>query len=310
MGGLDRSVTAGCPRTICDVIPQIALVSCDPLLPEGDSGDAPLSAALVNRGYQVEVASWSDSAVNWQRFDLTVLRSTWDYTLRQADFLSWLPTVPRLHNPATVVAANSDKRYLGLLVDAGLPVVETAFSAPGTVLELPSSGQFVIKPAVGAGSRGAGRFDADQPGELDRAVDHAARLHALGRTVMVQPYLHAVDSEGETAMIYFDGKFSHAIGKGRMLEPGAGYEAEGSSLWLAENISPRTPSAAEHAAADRIIGYLSPSEPLLYARIDLLPTAAGPVLLEAELAEPSLFFDHHPGSAEVMAAAIARRIGA
>ena len=42
-------------------------------------------------------------------------------------------------------------------------------------------------------------------------------LHAAGRTVIVQPYLDGVDVRGETALIYIDGTFSHAVTKGAML---------------------------------------------------------------------------------------------
>jgi hypothetical protein len=47
--------------------------------------------------------------------------------------------------------------------------------------------------------------------------------------------------------------------------------------------------------------------PVLYARIDLLPTATGPELVELELAEPSLFLEFADGAAARFAAAIAGR---
>ena len=293
--------------------PHVAVVTCDPLLPDGDSGDGPLVKALKDREARVSVVSWSDPGVDWEGFDLAVLRSCWDYTSRREEFLAWLDRVPRLQNPASVVRTNTDKTYLRALTEAGLPVVPTTFVTPGAPLELPTSGTFVVKPSIGAGSRGAGRFDADQPGELGRATDHAAHLHAAGRTLLVQPYLADVDSAGETAMIFIDGEFSHAIRKGPMLGAGAGYEVDGSALFIEENISVREPSPAEHAVARRILDQLTPEGPLLYARIDLLPTADGPVLVEAELTEPSLFLDRvddrpDPAAAR-MAEAILARVG-
>ena len=45
--------------------------------------------------------------------------------------------------------------------------------------------------------------------------------------------------------------------------------------------------------------------PLLYARVDLIPDADGaPLLVELELAEPSLFLGTAPGSADRFADAI------
>ncbi len=46
----------------------------------------------------------------------------------------------------------------------------------------------------------------------------------------------------------------------------------------------------------------------LYARVDLLPTADGPVIIELELTEPSLFLEHDSASADRFAAAIAGRL--
>jgi hypothetical protein len=48
--------------------------------------------------------------------------------------------------------------------------------------------------------------------------------------------------------------------------------------------------------------------PLLYARVDLIRAADGsPRVLELELTEPSLFFDHAPGTATRFARAVAER---
>lgn len=292
--------------------PLIALASCDDLLPNGDLGDQPLRAALLDRGAKVVVASWSDPAVDWTAFDLTLIRSTWDYSARREEFLRWLPRVPRLHNPATTVAANSDKSYLRDLIGLGLPVIPTEFAEPGQPIELPEVGEYVLKPSVGAGSRGAGRFGTAQgsasPAERTRALAHIEHLHAAGRTVLRQPYIDAVDQAGETGLVFIDGVFSHAIRKGRMLAEGAAFDATGPSLFIEENITGRSPSAAERAVAERVLAALTPAGPLLYARIDLLPGSDGPLLVEAELTEPSLFFEHGPESAERLADAILRRL--
>jgi glutathione synthase/RimK-type ligase-like ATP-grasp enzyme len=288
---------------------RIAIATCDALLPDGDRGDGPLFDHLHVQGVQPTVVSWSDPAVEWDSFDLTLIRSTWDYSARRADFLAWLASVPRLHNPAEVVAANTDKVYLRALAAAGVPVVPTVFVEPGEEVLLPEAGEFVIKPSVGAGSRGAGRFAADQAGDLDRAAKHAEQLHGAGRTLMIQPYLAGVDTAGETALIFLDGEFSHSIRKGRMLGQGDSFEVDGPSLFIEENISPCRPSAAELDTAGRALDQLAPDGPLLYARIDLIPSDDGPVVIEAELTEPSLFLDVEPAAAQRLATAILARLG-
>ena len=50
-------------------------------------------------------------------------------------------------------------------------------------------------------------------------------------------------------------------------------------------------------------------EPPLYARIDLLPGPDGPVLIELELVEPSLFLGYAPGAGDRLAAAVSARVG-
>jgi glutathione synthase/RimK-type ligase-like ATP-grasp enzyme len=279
-------------------------------MPTGDGDDLPLVQALTDLGFEVGMVPWDQPGVDWSAFDATVIRATWNYTLRRDEFLKWVPSVPRLHNPAPVVLSNTDKTYLAELADAGLPVVPTRLVPPGAELELPDSGEFVLKPSIGAGSRGVGRFDADRPGAHQLAREHAERLHAAGRTVLVQPYLDAVDTAGETALIFFDGVFSHAARKGPMLQPDARHQLAGEALYIEENISARQPSEAELAVAERVFKHANAGLPenLLYARIDLLPGPDGPVVVELELVEPSLFLLHADGAAGRLAAAISARV--
>jgi hypothetical protein len=103
--------------------------------------------------------------------------------------------------------------------------------------------------------------------------------------------------------MYIRGTYSHAIRKGALLTgPDVGVEG----LYREEDISPRDPSPAERAAAGRVLAAI-PFDPatLLYARVDLIPDEAGtPLLLELELAEPSLFLGHGNGAPDRLAAAI------
>lgn len=284
---------------------SVRLATCA-AFPDGDEDAPALRRALGECNIDARWVVWADPAVDWSS-GLTVLRSTWDYTQRRAQFLDWVRRVPALLNPAEVVVWNSDKTYLRDLERAGVPITPTLVAPPGTVASLPSEGEFVVKPSVGAGSRGVGRF---QPAEVVAATRHVAALHAAGRTVLIQPYLSEVDEAGETALIYFDGEFSHAVRKGPMLVSGAAHDvAETSGLFIDENISARTASREELAVGRRAISALRSAfgAPLLYARVDLLPSPSGPVVVELELTEPSLFLSYRPGAADRFAAAIVAR---
>lgn len=283
-------------------MPLIALATAVPALPL-DEDMAPLVAGLQRAGMDVQVRAWDDATVSWARFDLVLLRSTWDYTGRLPAFLAWCDAVAartRLLNAPDVVRWNTDKRYLQALAEAGAPVVPSHFLTPAQDASgLPDLDEFVVKPTVGAGSRGARRFLGS---ERDQAIEHARQLQAQGLHVLVQPYLDQVDEAGETALLYFDGEFSHAIRKGPLLKRQAGSTR---ALFAPEHIGARTPSAQERAVADQVLA-AQPFGRLPYARVDLLPSPDGPRLLELELAEPSLFLDHAPGSADRLAVALQR----
>ena len=275
-----------------------------------DDDLAPLEGALRAAGAEVSVVDWDDTAVEWSRFDLALLRSTWDYTERVAEFLQWTARAAaqtRLLNAPDVVRWNTDKHYLCDLARAGVATVPSRFIEPGehAATELDKflhghpSEEFVVKPAIGAGSRDAQRYLRAQ---RDAALAHAQRLLDARRSVLLQPYLDRVDEHGETALIYFGGVFSHAIRKGPLLRRD---ERPTRALFAAEHITARAPEPDELRLAAQTLSAIPFAKPLTYARVDLIHDAThAPCVLELELTEPSLFFAHAAGSAERFAAAV------
>ena len=59
------------------------------------------------------------------------------------------------------------------------------------------------------------------------AVGRADGEVADGRAAMVQPYLSAVESRGESALVYLDGAMVHAVRKGPMLPDGVAHPVHG-----------------------------------------------------------------------------------
>ncbi|MCB1623196.1 MAG: hypothetical protein KDI32_01320 [Pseudomonadales bacterium] len=285
--------------------PIVALITVDAARAL-DADLAPLSVALMTQGVAVEQPSWDDATVDWSRYDVALLRSTWDYVERIDEFLQWVERTARVTqvlNPPTLVRWNTDKRYLADLARRGLPVIPSLFADPGEAVQFPDADEWVVKPSIGAGSRGARRFvRADERS----ARAHAAALHAAGRTVLVQPYLARVEQRGESALMFFDGSFSHAIRKGPLLRAGGG---DVTGLFATEDISARRASADELVVGARAVVAIPGGAPL-YARVDLIESDNGtPQILELELTEPSLFFAQGVGSAERFAAAVCRRLG-
>lgn len=263
-----------------------------------------LVAAAEQRGTTADLVVWNDPAVDWDAYDAVVVRSCWDYTERRDEFLTWAATVPRLYNSVDVLRWNTDKVYLRQLEAAGVPIIETRWDvAPGD--DLGHHDEWVVKPSISAGSKDTARWST--PSEV---WEHSAALVAVGRTSMTQPYISSVDDEGETAMLYFSGTFSHAIRKGPLLEKGEGVRQDRDSR---ESITPRVPTPQQRALANDVVDVARSAvgldSPPLYARIDLVTAADGsPMVIELELAEPSLFLPESDGGADRLVAAILTQI--
>ena len=286
--------------------PRIALVTSREMT-EPDVDEALLLPLMPG----ATLVAWEDETVDWSGYDAAIIRSTWNYTDHLEGFLEWaerVDAVTRLLNPLSVIRWNTDKRYLAQLERAGFAVVPSVYVAPGRIApENTLAGPIVVKPTVGAGSKGASLFKND----ADAANRHVAALHAAGKTAMIQPYLDQVDAQGETALVYVGGAFSHAARKAPILSRDMEWST---GLYADEEVASATATAAERSLADAIVAALpslvAGGGDIAYARVDLLPTPSGPVVLELELTEPSLFLsvdDAAPARAAAAFASIVAR---
>lgn len=266
--------------------------------PEGIDDEKEVAlAAWAEAGITGHVVRWDTPSTDWAAFDAVVVRSPWDYVTRRAEFVGWahhVESVTLLLNPAAVLERNTDKTYLR---DLAAPTVPTSWIAPGETVDLPLLDEYVVKPSVSAAARNTIRT-----GDRTVAVAHAARLAAEGQTVMVQPYLDMVEAEGETSMLYFGGRFSHAVRRVPMLTGNVADLVEENG-----QAEPRTPEPDQIALAERVLGEFPG---VLYARVDLVRLADGtPALIELELTEPYLYLSYAPGAAANLAGALAEAIG-
>lgn len=277
-----------------------------------------LLEACQTVGLQAQVCDWEDPQVSWERFDAAVLRSPWNYVDDLPGFLAWCDRVAqrtRLFNPPSVSRWSLDKRYLADLAGHGVPVVPTEFVSPqlseSASLEAlqalmdqhPQSGEVVIKPTVGAYSRDVQRFPR---AAAHQAHSYILRLQQRGCHVMLQPYLSAIDRDGETNLAFFNGQYSHAIRKSAMLMADGTVHVPTQDLRQARHADAQEQAVATQAlqAAGR---HLQLREPLIYARVDLIRDPVGqPRVLELELCEPSLNLPFADGSALRFAKAIAQ----
>ncbi|MGW0582281.1 ATP-grasp domain-containing protein [Streptomyces sp. NPDC002920] len=284
-------------------MPRVALATYDPRPAPSKDDDLPvLVRALKEAGAEAEAVFWDDAEADWGAYDLVVIRSTWDYSWRPAEFLAWarkVAAVTRLANPVEVVRWNADKRYLGELAAAGVPTVPTRYLAPEGPVDLPEDHEYVVKPTSGAGARYAARYTPDR---RETAVRHLARMHAEGLTAMVQPYVRGIDTGGERALQFFGGRLLHASRKRAVLAPDTAFDADKVAH---PGLEPWTATPAELAVAERALAAVPDPSALLYARVDLVDGDDGqPRVMELELVEPNLFLFLHPGSVPAVVAAI------
>jgi glutathione synthase/RimK-type ligase-like ATP-grasp enzyme len=280
--------------------------------------DAPLVDALAARGATVHAPRWDDEGVDWSAFDVTVVRTPWDYPQRRDRFVTWAErtgVVTSLWNTPDVLRWNTHKSYLLELEERGAPVVPTAWLAAGDRVDLGdllvsrSWPRAVIKPAVASGSDGLLRVVHPVGADGSRVdPDVGVGQHHLDRLldegdVLVQPYLESVERDGEVSVVLVDGTPTHAVrktpvrGEFRIQEQfGGRYER----LDLAG-------AAAAPAALARWVLEAAGHE-FLYARVDLLLDENGAwQLAELEVTEPDLYLALAPGVATVLAEATLAR---
>ncbi len=283
----------------------IALVTATSAL-ANDYDMPPLISACQARQIGVEVHSWDDQYTDWSRFGAVVLRSPWDYAERLSDFLAWcerVTAVTRLLNPLSAVRWSLDKHYLKDLERLNVPVVPSCFIESIGSAEIKFSAfeetfynttDFVVKPTVGCYSQGVQRFSRLQ---RDEALLHIEHLLRGGAVVLLQPYLKSIDEHGETNLIYFDGNYSHAIRKEALLLRDGTVNVPTFNFRAAREADFAERQVAEAALA-AVMHHLNLDRPLLYARVDLIRNDMGtPVVLELEIAEPSLSLPLSSGGA-------------
>ena len=293
-------------------VPRIGIVVTDVYAAEDPDYDTPLLLpALAARGADPTAVVWHDAAVDPASFDLLVIRSPWDYPERPAEFAAWLDRAERatrvVNSPATM-RWNLDKTYLRDLESAGIRVVPTTYAttadAAGAAID--AHERVVVKPAVSAGARDTGLFDASDAA----AVALATRIVARGDVAMIQPEIEELSEGREKALYVIGGDLTHAISKGAILAPGGGFRGG----VYRENPVPVEATPAERAfAADvlRAVRRATGGEPPLYARVDTVDSARyGLCLLEVELVEPALNLHVAPHVTGILADAILRTVAA
>jgi glutathione synthase/RimK-type ligase-like ATP-grasp enzyme len=259
-------------------------------------------APLARRGIEVETVPWNQAGVEWKRYGLVVIRSTWDYQHHAAQFLATLGRIERatrLCNSTAIVRWNMRKTYLRELAANGVATVPTLWRErlePGglpALFDAVAADEAVIKPVMSGNAEGAWRLDRAR----SRALAAGIEAYFADRPLMMQAFERAIPVEGEFSLMYFNGDFSHAIRK----VPKAGdfrvQEEHGADIIAV------TPEPGLRAAGDAAMTAIG--ERLLYGRADLVRHGDGFRVMELELVEPALYFRMDAGAPERFADAVA-----
>ncbi|MEM1183583.1 MAG: hypothetical protein AAGI53_01135 [Planctomycetota bacterium] len=279
---------------------RIALARCLDL-PEADMDEAPTLAAFERAGHEVTCLNWDDPhAEPASGFDAVVIRATWNYVNRYADFRDWVDDTAkqtRLFNSAADVRWNLHKGYLQTLALKGVPIVPTRLVRAGLSLDLASLAsqerwtKLVVKPAIGAGSfltRVYRAGDEEAQAFLDR--------YAVAQDMLIQEYMTSVETGGERSLVVIDGELTHAVEKAPRFDDDE------------ESVKAAPVSDEDRAFAANVLGAADFGD-LLFARVDVMVDPSGAtVLSELELIEPSLFFPFGERGLARLVAGVERRV--
>lgn len=259
---------------------------------------------LQELGWQVDDVCWRNQHVNYNDYDLIIVRSTWDYQAHPQAFLTTLKQIEassaQLHNSFSLMQWNFSKDYLKDLAQKGVPILPTIWLDEFDASEVQKAfshfqaAQIIIKPLVSANADFTYRLSEEDLLFQQQGIKDAL----LGRKIMVQKFEKSIIEQGECSLFYFSGDYSHAINKMPAKGDFRVQEEHGGQLVSV------TPTNTMFELAEKTLQAL-PEIPL-YARIDILDTALGLAIIEVELIEPSLYFNMDEDSALRFAKAVNR----
>lgn len=250
---------------------------------------------LADIGWDVTPVPWRDIAVNWDDFEVVIIRSPWDYQQDPDLFMNVLKKIDastaRLENSLDIVRWNIDKTYLREMQTAGIPIVPTLWrnnlnsgdiSAFFDKLE---HSEIIIKPVLSANADDTFRLSS----EIGSTQKKKIQTIFTDRPLMVQPFIQNIITEGEFSLFYFGETYSHAILKTPKQGDFRVQEEHGGQLMSVE------PEPELLSISNKTMEAL-PETPL-YARVDFARNEEGHFnLMELELIEPSLYFNMDPDS--------------
>lgn len=271
---------------------KIALLTCQNF-PNLYAPDQFLTASLASHQIDAVPAVWDDESIDWTAFDYLIFRNTWDYFEKESAFNAWLSKIEKLGIPTLntleIIRQNKHKFYLRDLQQQGIPIITTIFIDKTDDLNLsqiiPSDWKkAVIKPAFSGGSYQTEVFDT---ADLEK-TNEKYRAIAAQKELLLQEFRPQIQTLGETSLIFFNKKFSHAIVK---IPTDGDFRVQ---VQFGGKYTAIHPSQDLIDQAQKVVDTF-PGR-LLYARVDGILMNDQLQLMEIECIEPDLYFDYSDGA--------------
>lgn len=263
--------------------------------------------ALESKGLKVIRIDWSNNNFDWLTAKTALFRTTWDYYDRIIEFRLWLDRVAKhldFINPVSLVKWNFDKHYLLDLQKYRLPIPKTYIIKKGSEQSLKDLviyrewKEYILKPTVSGSARHTYRLSKDNIDDYEIIFRNLIKQEDM----MLQPFFKSVLSTGEVSLVFFDGKYSHAMKK--IAKPGD-FRVQDE---FGGTVHHYLPDREEIKLSKKAISICEPTP--VYSRVDLIKDNSGqPVISEIELIEPELWFRYNPDTVNTFADVIVKHLG-
>lgn len=254
-----------------------------------ESEDDRLLDFLQAKGLNIQKVIWNDPNINWENYQLAILKSPWDYFDLIEQFHQWLSLLEdktvKLLNPIDVVRWNTHKHYLKEIQQAGLKITPSIFLERDEKIDFNvffeefQTKKLIVKPCVSGGAKNTFKVTATNAKEIEEKLIDLIKTEDF----IIQPFLPEILESGEWSFIFFNGVYSHALIKQAKRGDFRVQPAHGGS------VHPQNPDQKLIETAARYVRQFA--ENCLYARVDGVFVNGDFLLMELELIEPFLFLN-------------------
>ena len=249
--------------------------------------DCELLNSLIHKGHIAIPIVWNDKSIDFQNFDILIVRSVWDYHYKTIEFIAWLNWISsqniKMYNSVEAIKFNIDKHYLETLSKQGVSILPSLFFKGTKNFDISpfykhfDCNEIIIKPTISASAFNLLKISREEIFSKKNDIELVTK-----NDFIIQPFISEIYSVGEISLVFFNKNYSHSVrklpkvGDFRVQDDyGGTYEYINADDWIIRY-------------AEKIIQKL-PFEQLLYSRIDSIVVEDRFYLMEVELIEPVLY---------------------